>query len=53
MLPGLVGIWKGCPHVGHKENGFVSGISHPQNGQVMDSPNAPADKYPGFPKGHR
>lgn len=36
--------------MGHNENGFVSGISQPQKGQVMNRPNTPADKYPGFPK---
>ena len=50
--PGLDGIRKGCPHVGHKENGFVSGISQPQNGQVMDCPIPYADKYHSFQKGH-
>ncbi len=40
-LGGLEGIWKGCPHVGHNENGFVSGISQPQKGQVMEHPQVP------------
>ena len=39
--------------MGHNENGFVSGISQPQKGQVMYRQFPHPVKNPGFSKGHR